>query len=67
MNWQRKETQLLSNSATVKGQKKGFVIRGTPVGVGDDRYEVREVIGCGSYGIVYAARDFKTNQDVAIK
>ena len=46
--------------------KKSFLIGGMPVEV-DERYEVTQMIGSGAYGIVYSAKDFKTNEDVAIK
>ena len=42
------------------------MIDGNPVEV-DDRYEVTQMIGSGAYGIVYSAKDLKTNEDVAIK
>ena len=50
---------------SVKG-KRCFEIGGTPVEV-DDRYEVTQMIGSGAYGIVYSAKDLKTNEEVAIK
>lgn len=46
--------------------KRSFQIGGENVIV-DDRYEVTHMIGCGAYGVVYSAKDHKTNEDVAIK
>ena len=63
MSQHKSETQVLN--PPVKG-KKSFMIGGTPVEV-DDRYEVTQMIGSGAYGIVYSAKDLKTNEDVAIK
>jgi serine/threonine protein kinase len=33
----------------------------------DDRYEVTKKIGFGAYGMVFAAKDSKTGEEVAIK
>ena len=63
MSMHRNEAQVLP--APMKG-KTNFMIGGTPVEV-DDRYEVTQMIGSGAYGIVYSAKDLKTNEDVAIK
>ena len=46
--------------------KKSFLI-GVDNVVVDERYEVTHMIGCGAYGVVYSAKDLKTNEDVAIK
>ena len=46
--------------------KRSFIISGYEVVV-DERYEVTHMIGAGAYGSVYAAKDHKTKEDVAIK
>ena len=57
------ETQQLN--PILKGKKR-FMIRGEEIIV-DARYEVTDQIGCGAYGVVYSAKDYKTNEEVAIK
>ena len=46
--------------------KRSFEIGGDLVIV-DERYQVTQMIGSGAYGVVFAARDHKTNEEVAIK
>ena len=57
------ETQRLSPS--MRG-KRSFLIGGENIIV-DERYEVTNMIGCGAYGVVFSAKDHKTNEEVAIK
>lgn len=49
----------------IKG-KKLFCINGQELLV-DDRYEVTKKIGFGAYGMVFAAKDSETGEEVAIK
>jgi hypothetical protein len=46
--------------------KKCFTINGQDLIV-DERYEVTKKIGFGAYGMVFAAKDSKTGEEVAIK
>jgi len=46
--------------------KRSFQIGGDNVVV-DERYGVTHMIGTGAYGVVFSAKDFKTNEEVAIK
>jgi serine/threonine protein kinase len=46
--------------------KKYWTINGQDLYV-DDRYEVTKKIGFGAYGMVFAAKDNKTGEEVAIK
>ncbi len=62
---QRHQTETQVLKPDLKG-KRSFEFGGDKVIV-DERYQVSQMIGSGAYGVVYAARDHKTNEDVAIK
>ena len=46
--------------------KRQYVVKGTTFDV-DDRYEVAKGVGQGAYGLICAATDTKTNEQVAVK
>jgi len=48
------------------GAKRQYVVRGTTFEV-DERYEVKKGVGQGAYGLICAAKDTNTGEQVAIK
>ena len=52
---------------TVQKGKRCFKIGGTELIVVDERYNVTQMIGSGAYGLVFAANDSLTGEEVAIK
>lgn len=57
------ETQVLNSYMKEKAK---FQNGGEEFDIGD-RYEIEMMIGCGAYGLVYAAKDLQTGEGVAIK
>jgi len=48
------------------GAKRQYVVKGTTFDV-DERYEVRKGVGQGAYGLICAAKDTATEEQVAVK
>ena len=51
----------------VQKGKRCFKIGGAELIIVDERYNVTQMIGSGAYGLVFAAHDSKTGEEVAIK
>ena len=60
--------QRSSLGAVARGEmaKRQYVVKGTTFEV-DERYEVKKGVGQGAYGLICAAKDTKTGDQVAIK
>lgn len=48
------------------GAKRQYVVKGTTFDV-DERYEVKKGVGQGAYGLICAAKDTATEEQVAVK
>jgi len=51
---------------TAEMGKRQYVVKGTTFEV-DDRYEVKKGVGQGAYGLICAAKDTQSDDQVAIK